>query len=49
MTISSKLLRPFFNLTLNTKLVYPAISTDFSKETIYLLLLNFVNLTLELN
>ena len=32
---------PFFNLTVNTKLVYPKISTDFSKETIYLAFIKF--------
>ena len=42
---------PFFNLTLNTKLVYPAISTEFSKETIYLAFIKFCkfNTGIELN
>ena len=32
---------PVFNITLNTKLVYPPISKDFSKETIYLAFIKY--------
>ena len=32
---------PFFNITLDTKLVYPPVSKDFSKETVYLAFIKY--------